>query len=128
MRVREHIFDSPINIPYLCHFQRFFMFSKLSVWLLCSFCRLVIGVLCSLARNLIPVTSSIALDVIQQRCSVLGTSNAEFTPIRSNSWRYLAKHKRSTSSRHCACCFSSYSTYCQSASHHPKVQYFFEIC
>ena len=33
----------------------FFVFSKLSVWLLCSFCRLVIGVLRSLAPNLIRV-------------------------------------------------------------------------
>ena len=31
----------------------FFVLSKLSVRLLCSFCRLVIGVLCSLAPNLI---------------------------------------------------------------------------
>ena len=63
-----HIFDSPINIPYLCHFQRFFMFSKLSVRLLCSFCRLVIGVL----RSLAPTNSrlqhrSLSWIVIQQR-------------------------------------------------------------
>ncbi len=50
-----HIFDSPINIPYPCHSLRFFVFSRLSVWLLCSFCRLIIGPLCSLAPNLIRV-------------------------------------------------------------------------
>ena len=73
-----HIFDSLINIPYPCHSLRFFVFSRLSVWLLCSFFRLLIGALRSLAPNPIRVQNI----VHQVGCHPTKGHEANFTLIK----------------------------------------------